>query len=395
MRLSAKLPGSLTARRTALACAAVAAVLSGTTVAYAGLHPATRVLVTPDRTVGFDGTVWASTYAGTTLYVGGDFHHAIVNGRLVPRTRLGAIDTRTGALLPWAPVANSIVRALSADSRWLYVAGAFTTVAGQPRAGLASVDLRTGAAGPLRHTLTGAAYALATGAGRLYLGGTFSKVDGRTVANLAAVNLATGALDTGFRATTDDRVSTLVASGGRLYVGGHFRRLDGAGNHARLGAVGLFDGRLDAGFRAYAPYWVDGVTLGPGAVYAGLAGPGGRAIRYRLDGTALWTSVTDGDVQAIGYLNGVVYAGGHFTVACPLTSRTPASWCPSALVARHKIAALDATTGRLTAWNPGTSGRAGVVTMSVAGAPDRLAIGGDFTVAGGVAHGHVAQWTNP
>ncbi len=361
-------------------------LLAGATPAYAATPPST-----PNHTVGFDGNVWATVYVGSTVYVGGEFRNAVVAGKLVPRMRLAAIDARTGALLPWAPGANNIVRAMTAAGSSLYIAGAFTTVGGQPRAGLAGVDLRTGAVGTFRHSLTGAGYALAATATGLYLGGQFNRVDGRTAVNLAAFRLPTGALDTGFGGSADDRVYALAIAGSRLYVGGRFRKLSGA-SALRIGAVGLTDGRLDTGFHGYAPYWTLGLAAGPGGVFAGLAGVGGRVIRYRSDGVALWTTVTDGDIQALAYLGGTVYAGGHFTMACPKPSRTPISWCPATLQHRSKLEALDAATGALTSWNPNANSLHGVTTISAGPAVDRVAIGGIFTRVGGVNQPHFAQF---
>ena len=269
-----------------------------------------------------------------------------------------------GALLPWAPGTNGTVFALTASGSSLYVSGKFTTVAGQPRAGLADVSLTTGTVGPLRHTVQGVGYALATGGGRLYLGGTFTAVDGRAVRNLAAFRLTDGAFDTAFRGEADGQVKALTVAGSRLYVGGTFRRLNGADNTARLAALRPTDGLLDPGFRPATPYGVGALTVTPDRVYAGLAGPGGRVAAYRPDGGLDWSTVTDGDVQAITHLRGVVYAGGHFTVACPQPSRTATSWCPATLRSQPKLVAFDATTGSLLDWNPRSNGNWGVLTMN-------------------------------
>jgi outer membrane protein assembly factor BamB len=365
-------------------------LLAVITAAVAGTPVASP---TPDRTVGFDGMVFATSYVGSTLYVGGEFQNAVVSGRKVPRAHLAAIDVRTGALLPWAPVTNATVRALTAAGSWLYIAGGFERVGGQPRAGLSNVDLRTGAVGPLRHTVQGTPYALANAAGRLYLGGRVSGIDGRPVPNLAAFSLATGALDPTFRAGTDEKVEALTVGGTRLYVGGRFGRLDGVAAAARLGAVRLTDGRLDTSFHAAAPYWVSSIALGAGAVYAGLGGPGGRTIAYRMDGRPLWTATTDGDIQALAYLDGVVYAGGHFDRACTRAVATPTSWCSATVVSRLKLTALDPATGRLLPFNPRVTGVYGVTAMSADPRLHKFAIGGQFSTVGGVAHPYFAQFT--
>jgi hypothetical protein len=368
--------------------ATAAAVLAGATPAAASL-----AAPTPDRSIGFDGMVRASAYAGATLYLGGDFQNAVVAGKKVPRAHLAAIDARTGALLPWAPSANTTVRAMVAAGSWLYIAGGFKTIDRLPRAALSNVDLRSGAVGPLHHSVSGVGHALAVAGGRLYLGGRLSAVDGRAVHNLVAFNLLTGALDTGFRAATDDKVEALAVGGTRLYVGGRFQALDGSAAAGRLGAVRLTDGGLDSTFRAAVPYWVSSVALGAGEVFAGLGGPGGRTVAYRLDGRPLWTSTTDGDVQALAYLDRVIYVGGHFDRACPRPVATTTSWCTGPVQSRVKLAALDAATGRLLGWNPRAEGIYGILTMRADPTLAKLAVGGQFSNVGGVPHPYFAQFT--
>lgn len=353
------------------------------------------VSLTPASTVGFDGLVYTSTYVGTTVYVGGSFRNAIVNGKLVPRKRLAALDARTGALLPWAPVADGTVFALTAAKPSLYLTGKFTTIGGQARAGLASVDLTTGKVGPLRHTVQGLGSAMATGGGRLYLGGTITAVDGRSVRNLAAFRLTDGALDTGFAGGADGQVKALTVAGTRLYIGGQFRRVNDADGTARLAALRLADGQVDTGFRPVTPYSVGAITTAPDRVYAGLAGPGGRVAAYRPDGTLVWSTVTDGDIQAIAYLKGAVYAGGHFTVACPQPSRTATSWCPTTLRSQPKLEVLDASNGSLLAWNPRSNGKWGVLTLSANPLLGTIAVGGEFTAFGGLSRPRFAQFGSP
>ena len=376
-------------RHLALVLAAVLAMAGTPSPAIAAVPV---VSTTPEGTVGFDGLVYASAYVGSTVYLGGSFRNAIVDGRAVPRKRLAALDARTGKLLPWAPATNGTVWALAAAGSSLYASGKFSTVGGQPRAGLAGLDLTTGAVGRLRPTVKGSGYALATGGGRLYLGGAISAVDGRMVRNLAAFRLTDGVLDTAFRGSADGEVKALTVAGSRLYVGGAFRRANGLDGTARLTALRLTDGQVDAGFRPATPYKVMALTVTPQRVYAGLAGPGGRVAAYQPDGGLVWSTVTDGDVQALTYLDGAVYAGGHFTVACTRPSRTATSWCPTTLPAQPKLAAFDAANGWLLGWNPRSNGTWGVLTMSANAALHKIAVGGEFTAFDGMSRPHFAQF---
>ena len=367
----------------------LAAVLAGVGTPTTAAAAAPLVSATPARTVGFDGLVYASAFVGSTVYVGGSFRNAIVDGRHVPRKRLAALDARTGKLLPWAPPADGTIMAMTPYGGSLYVSGKFRTVVGHPRVGLAGINLRTGAVGPLRHTVRGVGYALSAGGGRLFLGGSFSAVDGRPVRNLAAFRLSDGAF-TRFGSGTDGQVKALTVAGSRLYVGGGFRHVNGANGTARLAALRLVDGRVDAGFRPNAPYLAFALNVTRDRVFAALGGPGGRVAAYRLNGSRVWNTVTDGDVQALTHLNGTVYAGGHFTVACPAPSRTATSWCPATLRSQPKLAAFDASSGRLLRWNPRSNGRWGVLTMRANAALDTIAVGGEFTAFGGRSRPHFA-----
>src|SRR5947208_13484246 len=104
----------LPAIRSGIPAVLTVAVLGCASAASAAVAPPT-----PDRTIGFDGKVFATCYVGSTLYLGGEFLNAIVGGRKVPRAHLAAIDVRSGALLDWAPTTNATVRAMTAAGSWL------------------------------------------------------------------------------------------------------------------------------------------------------------------------------------------------------------------------------------------------------------------------------------
>lgn len=364
--------------------------LSGTP-AHAGTAP--PLSAAPDRTVGFDGLVYTSVHVGDTVYLGGSFTHAIVDGKPVARKRLAAVDSRTGRLLPWAPVLDGTVMGLAGDGKSLYATGKFTKAGGQPRAGLAAIDLKSAAVGPLQHTVNGLGQALALAGGRLYLGGDFTGVDGRPARNLAAFKLSDGSLDAGFTGGTDGKVWALTTAGSRLYVGGAFKKTNGLAGTARLAALKLADGRLDTRFKPVTPFTAFALTVSGDRVFAGLAGVGGRVQAYRPDGSLAWSSVTDGDVQAITFLNGTVYGGGHFTVACTRPSATATSWCPGKkLRPQPKIAAWDPATGALRDWNPRSNGKWGVLTLKANPTLGTLTVGGDFTAFGEADRSRFAQF---
>src|SRR5437764_1123681 len=91
----------------------------------------------------------AASADGSTIYVGGDFDQ--VSGQ--SRSRIAALDAQTGAVLPFNPGANATVEALALNGNTLYFGGDFTTVGTtatgfSARTRLAAVDATTGALVP-------------------------------------------------------------------------------------------------------------------------------------------------------------------------------------------------------------------------------------------------------
>jgi hypothetical protein len=373
----------------ALAAVAASVVLtislSGTAQAAAvplAAHPSNTV-----DSVTFDGTVRSVAYFGPTIFVAGEFQNAIVHGKKTPRTRLAAIDATTGYLYPWVPTANGTVWSLVADSttNTVYIGGEFTSVNGQPRSHLARLNFSGGLL-PFNHTITGTPYALASGVGRLYVGGLFSAVDGRAVSNLASFSLANDAYDPGWAASANQQVRALTVSGTRVYIGGQFHNVDHVAGTARLAAVHPVTGVRDASFAPVIGWKVWDIVVGPdGTVYAGMGGKGGgHAIALASNGGLKWQVYADGDVQAIAYLNGVVYYGGHFDNICSAGSQKPISGaCIGTHKQRVKLAAADATNGAMLSWNPTLNGVQGVEAMAANPSIGKLSTGGEFTTVGG------------
>jgi len=91
--------------------------------------------------------------------------------------------------------------------------------------------------------------------------------------------------------------------------------------------------------------------------------------------TTLW--IANGPVHSIVYDTGTIYIGGNFTQVGPANG-------PS--IERNHIAAIDATTGAATAWNPNADGD--VTALAVDGGT--VYAGGKFTSIGGLAGNHIA-----
>ncbi|PKQ28546.1 MAG: hypothetical protein CVT63_02095, partial [Candidatus Anoxymicrobium japonicum] len=91
------------------------------------------------------------------------------------------------------------------------------------------------------------------------------------------------------------------------------------------------------------------------------------------------TCVTNGTVLAVAATPTTIYIGGEFTTVGPQGG---------AMQGRNRIAALDATTGALTGWNPGADGK--VCTLLVSGTT--VYAGGEFHNIGGQVRNHIAAF---
>jgi hypothetical protein len=110
---------------------------------------------------------------------------------------------------------------------------------------------------------------------------------------------------------------------------------------------------------------------------------GGRVWALTSTGALRWLQYADGDVQAVTYLNGVVYYGGHFDNVCSTANQQTNGACIGGKTSRVKLAAAAASNGALMSWNPTANGVHGVEAMASQPSLTKLVAGGEFTTIGG------------
>jgi PQQ enzyme repeat len=369
---------------TATTVAIVAALVGPGGVAQAATSDLSQ---TVDTTYQTNGRVNAILAIGDTIYIGGRFTSVrpAGSGTSVTRNHLAAFSKSTGALLAWNPNADKEVLALSAslDDADVFIGGAFSKIGTTQRLRLAEVDASTGAVQPWAPTSDNQVNTIAVTASELYIGGDFDVMDGQPRSDLAAVDYA-GAVSTTWTPSADNRVRVIAPApdGLSLFAGGDFLSMNGNPSQKILA-------RLDPVTGAAMPwafhpgYPIHQFGFFGGNLYAAGDGSGGHIGAFDLStGARVWTQQTDGGVQNMVIMDGVIYGGGHFDNVCVgvTDGATSGFKCPTNLATRHKLVAIDAVTGALDPWNPGANSPLGVFGMASDGGS--LEVGGDFTKIG-------------
>lgn len=358
----------------------------------------------PQVTDGIDQSPYAIVVSpgGSTVYVGGVFSTS--SGSTY--RYLVAIDGTTGNLLPWNhPIIGTVVRSLtiSSDGNYVYAGGSVCT--STACGGAAKIDTTTGTlawADPLLKTLLNGnvAYALALSSddSTLYIGGQYT--------GIIAVDTATGTAKS-FNVSLDDpnqnggdvRALALSPDNTTLYTGGYFTSVGGTTRY-NVAAVEANSGTLLPWNPGASDYiYALAVNSTNTAVFTGgEAGSIGNnqvinrssLAKFKRDGTPDLTfnpSADPNDVIRKLLLSkdkSTLYIGGEFS--------------RMGIQVRNRLAAVEATSGALIAFNPNVTGANGNVPLKqssvydMALSPDgnTLYIGGNFTSVGGQARNNLA-----
>jgi hypothetical protein len=393
-------------RRTAVR-AVVLLALSIATLVVVSVADAAVVQKKPSSAYQANGTVRVTIVVGNTTYLGGQFTAMQPNGggTAVTRNGVAAVSTATGALLPWNPNVNGTVYTMTASGSNVFLGGSFTTANGAAHKNLVEVDGTTGLpvaafANSLKPNKTVRALAVSA-AGNLYVGGAFT-----TPRRYAAeVNATTGALIPAWAPVIANSLGTspevraiaVDPSGTRVILGGFFNRLNAGApgdpdpTNLGIGAVDPTTGASlpwawhTADLQTFRPFQLlnfaqDGTTL-----FGAGTGNGGSAMSWDIEtGNLNYIEGFNGNVVGIGVADGVLYMGGHFT---GYDGPIPGSNFLTPVASRDKLAAVDEATGLvLSPWNPAVNTTLGIEALGAGGTS--VAIGGEFTKAGGVAQLH-------
>lgn len=319
---------------------------------------------------------------GSTLYVGGQF--SILAG--VARSRIGAVDTGTGAARAFNPGANSTVYALAGDGTRLFAGGIFTVAGGAARSNFAAFDPVTGALLPLTADTNGLVYDLAVQGNSLYMCGEFTTVAAAAHAKLAEINLGTDTVTAWSAGSISGSVFCLAVDAATVYAGGSFSLIGGQ-FRSKMAALDRATGLASAFDPNFTGNQVNDIALGSGVVYAGgdFSHAGASVPRDHLaafapsDGAllpfdplaskAVWAIELDG--------NGMLFAGGAFRSVNG--------------VRRAGLAGLDIVTGEATPFALSMIGG----PQSVMVADDELYLTGADLYIDGIPRGCVVRYDLP
>lgn len=350
---------------------------------------------TPITTWGTNGRVKAMVVVGSDTVIGGSFTQALdPSGHAYSAPSLALVDGVTGVVdRSWTGSTNGEVYAMAVSGSTLYIGGEFTTVDGQPHRNVAALDLNDGSlissfsAGTNRPV-----DALTTFPGAVIIGGRFTSVygSGHPAARpyLAKLDPSTGALDAAWAPNPDLRVRGLAASldGQIVYAVGDFDTISGHSARDVAAIQGADPGALVSTFHGgptngttYSP--VLNLELVGSTVYLAVAGNGGACTAFSAStGARIWSVHSNGNVQTVAYLDGVVYCGGHFGGADAFGTAT-----------RYHMAGVTAAAPYTTTdFAPKVNSALGVWSLATDGS--RLFLGGDFTKLTGQAHDHYAAY---
>jgi hypothetical protein len=338
-----------------------------------------------------DGQVESVLPAGKLVYIGGSFNYVGPNtGGGVP------LSLTRGSAVARFPKVNGTVNAVVSDGAGgYYIGGSFDEVGGVARSDLAHLGANGSVDPAWNPGANGEVGVLAIAGSTVYAGGQFSSIGGRARNLIAALGVRTGratAWNPNARGPAGySGVYALAVSRSIVYAGGEISSIGGRARHY-IAALSAGTGRATS-WNPSANGVVYALAVSRSIVYAGggFSWIGGQrrdnlaALDARSGGASAWNpdarnEVGSADVYALAVSGSTVYAGGYFSSIGGQV--------------RNAIAALDASTGRATAWNPnaslGADAEFGADVYALAVSGSTVYAGGNFSSIGGVVRNNIA-----
>ncbi len=331
--------------------------------------------------------VTAMAISGDTIFVGGQFLYFGALSAVKNHIAAVLISTKA-AISTWNPniainvsSSNEIsnpyyVNSIVVANGTLYVSGKFITInTSVSRWNMAAISQSgTGTVTSWNPNASAEVHSIALQGSTLYAGGNFTSVNGQTRNNLCEINAASGTL-TSWNPNPNSFINALTHSGTTLFAAGNFTSIGGQ-SRQYLAAIDTATG-LATSWQANSGGGISCLAVGNSQLYVGgtFSAIGGvssgdstrndiAALDLTTGAVSAWNPSADGTVYSLAVSGSNVYAGGSFSnIGGQL---------------RNDIAALDATTGTATSWNPTANG----LVNSIAVSGSILYAGGNFTQMG-------------
>ena len=354
-----------------------------------------------------NGRIYSLAIGGGKIFAGGTFDS--IDG--MSRHRIAALDAVTGSISPWNPSVNGTIRAIVVSENTVYVGGTFTSAGGKNRNNIAALDASTGTATNWNPDANKPVRTLAVSAGVVYAGGYFSTIGGQSRSRIAALDVVSGLptpwnpnatggknhtiLQPNFNAG-ETSINDIEVYGNTVYVCGFFTSIGGQSRN-NLAALDPATGKASMWNPPVQAYFGPIMFL-PEDVLLGLSPNNNKVYisgefssvggRFRNNLAALDAGTgqaTDWNpdvrsahgkyhtaVQDVKLENGTIYIAGDFDSVGNL--------------GRRNIAAIEATTGKPTAWNPESNSSVLDILIS----EGKVYAGGSFDSIGGQSRKHLA-----
>jgi Tol biopolymer transport system component len=394
------------------------------TLVLAPAPPASAAITTtqPDQVGMVDGRVRAIEVVGNRIWVGGTFSHVRDgNGTNVGDVSgLAVFDADTGApvtsIQPPSVIKSSgpgtvFDLSLGPDGL-LYLAGSFDRVGGAARKNVAAIDPADGSVEGFAPNTASAKSVLAS-SGAIYVGTSKLLSFQRSGSPTPGFDPPQVETDPSLRGhVTQPQVRDLVPVGSMLLAACQCdSTVDGTGSRpakavikvdAASGSVQDWSpGGLGANGAAFGISLLVENDPGTGrpTVYLGAGGSDFVGAYDVATGNQVFKTDTSGSAQAVAWMDGVLFVGGHFQ----WVARTSSQHCDdnahpnTACHHAPRLVSIDPDTGLLLPesdpWNPGICCRYnGVWALTPDASRQRLHVGGEFTKVGGTWSGSDITW---